>query len=249
MACQMYPHVIRVIVLVLAVSSSAASAGAVSQEAAVALAKVVPEGYRSAAVIPCRIDGAGKNRFVAALVDTDGSDPSKVVRLLFLAWNGRWAVLDSIDIAANEASAGPQYLNGIAVVKVGTANLLYVYTNWFGGGSGSIHYFQFFRIAADHLQLVRGFKHDRMERGLLCLRNDRIYDAAIACSRGDKKGGSYQYSCYLDTSELSYDGQSIIAVRNERLEERTGNRYLGETYWNTSLRSVLQRGGHFQPLL
>lgn len=242
----MFRHLVTTILVVLAVSPPAATAQAVSREAGAALAKILPEGYRTAAVIPYALGSGHTDRFVAALVDTDDDLPERVARLLYLSWNGRrWTVLDSIEIAGRDPELNPQYLSGISVVKVGSADLLYVYTTWSRGGSGSLHYFQFFKVVAGHLKLVRAFEHDRMERGFLCLRNNRIYDAAVACSRGEKRGRAYVYSCYLDTKEFTYDGRSVTTTRTERLEERTGNRFLDETYHNLSLRSILQRGGHF----
>jgi hypothetical protein len=240
-----FRNLARAIVAALAVLPSAATAQAISQEAGAALSQILPEGYRRAAVLPCELDSEQPGRFVAALVDTANDDPQRVVRLLYLSWNGRWTVVESIAIRGGDPELDPQYLSGISVVRVGSANLLYVYTTWFGGGSGSLHYFQFFDVVAGHLKLVRGFAHHRMERGLLSLRNDRIYDAEVACSRGQKVGRSYVYSCHLETTEFTYDGQSITAVRTERLEERTGNRFLADTYRNLSLRSILKRGGHF----
>lgn len=240
-------NVLAVIAAVLALASSTASAGAVSREAGSALAKLLPEGYRTAAVIPCALEGTDTDRFVAALVDVADDRPERVARLLYLAWDGRWTVLDSIAISGSESRFDPQYLSGISVVKVGNANVLFVYTTWFGGGSGSLHSFQFFTVVAGRLKLMRAFEHDRMERGLLCLRNDRIYNAEVACSRGERKGNAYVYSCHLDTREYTSDGESIFEARRESLEVRTGNRYLGETYRNMSLRSLLRRGGHFPP--
>lgn len=245
MVHQMTRHFLVVIVTVLALWSRVLSAGVVSRDAREALAKVLPEGYRTAAVVPWPLEAGDKRHFVAALVDTKPDEPTKTVRLLHLAWTGRWTILDAVEIAAADPRFGPQYLNGISVVKIGRADLLYVYTNWYGGGSGSLHYFQFFKAVAGHLRLVRSFEHDRMERGLLCLRNNRIYDASIVCTRGEKAGAAYVYTCCLDATEFTYDGEVIVAARRARLEERTGNRYLGETYWNLSLRSVLQRGSHF----
>lgn len=242
--------VVRCMGIILFISFSAgnaAAAEAISPAARAALAGVVPPGYQTAAVIPCAIGGHGSSRFVAALVDTEANAPQKSVRLLYLAWNGRWTVLDSVDIAGRDATFAPQYLSGISVVTVGVADLLYVNTTWSGGGSGSLHYFQFLQAVGGHLKLVRGFEHDRMSRGLLSLHNDRIYDAAVACTRGEKKGKAYVYACHLDTKEYTYDGEHIVVARSERLEERTGNRFLDETYWNLSLRSLLQRGGHFPP--
>lgn len=229
----------------LALGASLASAAAISREARAALVQVLPEGYRTVAIVPCLLEGSVRPRFVAALVDTDEAEPEKVVRLLYLAWTDRWSVLDSVELAGSDPRFAPQYLNGISVVRVGPADLLYVNSNWSRGGSGSPHYFQFFRATAERLELVRAFEHERMERGLLCLRNDRIYDAVVACRRGEKKGGAYLYFCHLDTTEYTFVNGEILAARHAKLEERTGNRFLDETYRNLSLRSLLRRGSFF----
>jgi len=246
-------------IAVLAVfGAAAATAGdAISPAARAALATVIPQGYQAAAVVPCELEAGGKGRFVAALVDeaaqadTNGSAPwpERNVRLLYLVWaKGRWTVLDSMDVSAKDPTLAPQFADAVSVVTVGTANLLFVRTAWSAGGSGSWHYFLFITAVDGHLRLVRRFEHERMQRGLLTLRDERLYDANVACSRGEKKGKAYVYSCYLDTREFTYDGEHLTEVRRERLEERSGNRFLDETYWNISLRSVLQKGGHFLAL-
>ena len=236
------------VVFLLAVCSCQAFAAALSPDARLALSKLLPPGYRTAAVLPCSLDGDRKDRFVAALTDNDPDQPERAVRLLYLAWNGGWTILDSVEIAGTEPSLPPQYLNGIAVVPVGQGSLLYVYTNWSGGGSGSRHYYQFFTAVSGRLVLLKTFEHERMQRGYLCLSGHRIYDATLVKRRGEKKGNAYLYTCLLDVTELTYDGQRILAVRSERVEERTGNRFLDESYWNMSLRAILRRGGHFLPL-
>jgi hypothetical protein len=235
------------IVCLLAVCSCQAFAAALSPDARLALSKLLPPGYRTAAVLPCSLEADRKGRFVAALTDDDPDQPEKPVRLLYLAWNRGWTVLDSVEIAGTE-SLTPQYLNGISVVPVGQGSLLYVYTNWSAGGSGSRHYNQFFTAVSGRLVLLKTFEHERMQRGYLCLSGHRIYDAKLVKRRGQKKGNAYIYACFLDVTEFTYDGQRILAVRSERVEERTGNRFLDESYWNISLRSILRRGGHFLPV-
>jgi hypothetical protein len=217
----------------------------VSSGARAALSKILPPGYRTAAVLPCPIEGAGKDHFVAALVDRDADHPVRAVRLLYLAWQAGWTLLDTVEMSGDDAALTPQYLHGIDVVLVGAARLLYVYTGWFGGGSGSEHYFHFFAAGANQLLLVGRFQHPRMERGLLCLRNERIYDATIVCERGEKRARSHVYRCCLDATEFTYSGTRVVPSRTERLEERTGDRYLSDAYRNICLRCLLKRGGHF----
>jgi hypothetical protein len=233
--------------VLLAGWSLPAFGGAVSQEASVALATLLPDGYRTAAIVPLEVSQGGHGTFAAALVDRDGETPERSVRLLSLRWTGRWTVLDTIELTADDVQLAPQYVGGISVVRVGGASLLYVHAFWFGGGSGSEHFYRFYTIASGRLRLSRAFEHGRMERGYLCLRNDRIYDATLVCSRGEKIGPSFVHSCYLDTTEFTFDGESVNAVRRERLEERAGNRFLSDSYRNLSLRSILMRGGHFRP--
>lgn len=232
----------------LAGLSLPASADVVSRAAREALAKVLPDGYRTAAVVPCPLDGHERNRFVAVLVDAGIEAPERTVRLLYLAWSGTWQVLDALEIAGRDADSAPQYLDGADVVRVGEGRLLFVHTNWSRGGSGSPNYFQFYAVRDGRLRLLRTFEHERMERGLHCLRNERIYDATIACARGARVGRSYVHACALETTEFTFDGRDVRPVRTERLEERTGNRFLDESYWNMSLAAVLGRGGSFPPL-
>jgi hypothetical protein len=231
-----------VTICLLAAWCVGASAQALSPSAIAALAKLLPPGYRTDAVFKSRLEGGDNGHFIAALVDTDSEQPRKSVRLLHLSWNGRWTILDSIELSGTASEPAPQYLNGISMVKVGQGNLLYVYSNWSGGGSGSVHYYQFFTAHSGHLKLVRTFEHERMERGYLCLRNERIHDARAICDRGEKKAEAYAYACHLETTEFTYDKGRIVAIGGKRLAERKGNRFLGETYWNMSLCSVLGHG-------
>ncbi len=236
---------LAVLVAVASTVATPATADIISADARSALTAILPPGYRTAAVIPSALGEHDKGHLVAVLVDTETDRPERVVRLLHLAWNGRWSVLDNVAIAGRDATLLPQYLSGVSVVKVGAQNLLYVYTTWSGGGSGGMHYFQFFKAVGTRLQLVRGFEHVRMEHGFFTLHNDRIYDADIVCTRGEKKGRGYVYACHLDAKEYSFDGEHLVETRRERMEERTGNRFLSETYRNLSLHAEIMRGGHF----
>ncbi len=218
----------------------------ISTQARAALLPLIPEGYTTGAVIACELGAHDKGRYVAALVDSKADDPERVVRLLYLAWDGaHWTVLDNFAIAGLDGSYPPQYLSGLSVVPVGQQSLLYVFTTSFGGGSGSDQYFQLYRASGQHLQLVRSFEHGRMESGFFTLRNARVYDADVACSRGPKKGQAYIYSCYLDAKEFTYDGNQLVQTRREKVEPRTGNRFLFESYRNESLYAVIQRDGYF----
>lgn len=244
---RMTQAVFGAVVCLFALCAPEVFGAALSPEARLALSKLLPTGYRTAAVLPCSLEADRKGRFVAALTDTDPDQSEKPVRLLYLAWNRGWTILDSVEIARTEPDLPPQYLNGIAVVPVGQGSLLYVYTNWSRGGSGSRHYYQFFTAVAGRLVLLKAFEHERMERSYLCLTRHRIYDALLVKRRGEKKGNAYIYTCFLDVTEFTFDGQRILAVRSERVEERTGDRSLDESYRNMSLRSILRHGGHFPP--
>ena len=231
--------------LILA-ASSVAIADIISAKARTALTAILPAGYQTAAVIPSALGEHDKDRFIAVLVDTQTDRPERVVRLLYLGWNHKqWTVLDNVAIAGRDATLLPQYQRGVSVVKVGGENLLYVYTTWSEGGSGGLHYFQFFKAVGTRLQMVRGFEHVRMEHGFFTLHNERIYNAEVACTRGRKKGDSYVYTCNLDAREFTFDGERIVQTRREHLEQRTGNRFLSETYRNLSLHAAILRGSHF----
>lgn len=236
-----------IILSIMTACPTAAHGRVISREAEEALAAILPAGYRAAAVVPYPLEKKDKSRFVVPLVDVNDDVREKGVRLLYLAWNRTWSIVDAIEITSADGKTTPQYVNGIAIVKIGTTDMLYVYTNYFGGGSGSSHYFDFYRVEGGRLKRIRSFEHDRMERGLLCLRNNRIYDAIIACDRIEKKGRAYIYGCFLDTTEYTFDRQQIVPLRKERVEKRRGNRYLCETYWNMSLRSFLRSGSYFPP--
>jgi hypothetical protein len=89
-------HMIRTvsaIVCLLAVCSCEAFAAVLSPDARLALSKLLPPGYRTAAVLPCSLEAGRKDRFIAALTDSDPDQHEKPVRLLYLAWNGGWTIL------------------------------------------------------------------------------------------------------------------------------------------------------------
>jgi hypothetical protein len=241
------PRRLAGVLLAGAFAARLASAGVVSRAASDGLAALLPVGYRAAAVVPCAIEPQERDTFVVAAVDVEEWEPQRTVRLLYLRWSDRWTVLDAVETGGEDDSLAPQFLDGIAVVRIGHADLLFVHTNWSTGGSGSANYFELYTATAGKLRRVKAFEHERMERGFFTLRNDRAYDANVVCSRGEKRGRSYVYTCALATTEYTFDGKDLVATRSARVEERTGGRYLDESYKNESLRSILRRGQWFPP--
>ena len=132
------------------------------------------------------------------------------------------------------------------LATIGSTPLLYLYTNSWWGGSGSVHLFSFFAVHDGKLDRLRQFEHERMMRSYFCLKDNAIYDAILVKTRGAKHGKAYVYTCYLDVSKFSCDGTAIVKVASEKLRERTGNRFLDEKYWNMSVCNALARGEVFQ---
>ena len=80
-----------------------------------------------------------------------------------------------------------------------------------------------------------------MTRPYFALYENAAYDADLHCSRGEKRGKAYVYTCYLEVTKYVFDGEAIRAVGSERMRQRQGNRFLDEKYWFISVLKALQR--------
>ena len=84
-----------------------------------------------------------------------------------------------------------------------------------------------------------------MEQIYFAVYKSAIYDAERVCTRGEKHGNAYVYTCYLLVTKYAFDGQAIRPVASERMREQRGNRYLQDKYWFISVLNALQKNEIF----
>ncbi len=137
------------------------------------------------------------------------------------------------------AGLQPNYFIAMSEQEVGAATLYLVTSRWFGGGSGSADFFDFYRVQGGHLQLLKRFMHGRMEQPYFAIYRKAIYDGVLRCERGAKHGKAYVYTCRIDVTKYAYDGEAVRALATEPLRVRSGNRYLGDSYRFVSVLKAL----------
>jgi hypothetical protein len=240
---------IRVLVLVSIVALTVSLAGAATIQpvplSPAALQALVPEGYRIVRTIACDPSSRGRAEYLVALSDVDESEPMRPVMLLLVAAGDKAIVEDSLLLhnesrGPREPSLAPNYLSDMARERVGEGDLLLVTTIGSWGGSGSIHYFDFFRPEKHKLRLVKGFSHGRMEVPYFALYGNAAYDAELICSRGEKRGKAYEYTCYLQVTKFVFANNQMLPVSSERMREQRGNRYLQDKFRFVSVLKALR---------
>jgi hypothetical protein len=213
---------------------------------AAALKGLTPEGYKVEKTIPCQPDEAVELEYLVALVDAeDRQIPARPVVLLLVALGKKVVVEDRVTLhdASNTGNfwdGPPNYLKGLSRESVGGGDLFLIRSVLSGGGSGSLHYFDFYRLEKKHLRLVTSFSHQRMQQTYFAVYRDAVYDAECICSRGQKHGDAYIYTCYLQVTKYTFDGQTLRPVGSERMREQRGNRYLQDKYWFISVLNALR---------
>lgn len=135
----------------------------------------------------------------------------------------------------------PNYFHGLEAEELDGGKVYLAISTYSGGGSDGYFYFDLYKIDGEKLKLLASYPHDRLMRTYFTVFNHAIYDGKLSCSRGDKHGAAYTYTCGLNVTKYVYDGNSIQAAGTERLHERQGNRFLNEKYWMTSVRQALER--------
>jgi hypothetical protein len=218
---------------------------------ATALKELTPEGYKIEKTIACEPDQGAQQEHLVALADADDHQfATKPVMLLLVAAGKEVVVEDSVTLH-NDANTGkfwdrqPNYFNGLTRENVGGSDLFLVRSVLSGGGSGSLHYFDFYTLDKKKLRLVKSFSHQRMEQTYFAVYKNAVYDAERVCARGEKHGNAYVYTCYLQVTKYVFDGQAIRPVGSERMREQRGNRYLQEKYWFISVLNALQKNEIF----
>jgi len=234
----------------LSLTATAAAASTHRTDLSAAALKVLtPEGYKVEKTIACEPDQGAQHEHLVALAD-DHQIAAKPVMLLLVAAGKKIVVEDSVTLH-NDANTGqfwdgpPNYFSGLTRENVGGGDLFLVRSVLSGGGSGSLHYFDFYRLEKKKLRLVKSFSHQRMEQTYFAVYKNAIYDAECVCTRGEKHGKAYAYTCYLQVTKYAFDGHAIRPVGSERMREQRGNRYLQDKYWFISVLKALQKNEIF----
>ena len=89
------------------------------------------------------------------------------------------------------------------------------------------------------------FGHGRMERCYFAAYENSVYDAELVCKRGERRGKSFVYTCYLQVTRYGSDGQSLVQTGAQRLGEKKGNRFLGDSFRFMSVEKALKTGEIF----
>jgi hypothetical protein len=230
--------------LLLAAISPLALLNAGLSEAA--LKALTPDGYKVEKTIARGTGNESTGEFLVALSDSiEGTIKSRPVMLLLVNAGKEVTVADRViphDSTSSEFWKGPpNYLDGVSRENLGGDDLILVRTVLSGGGSGSLHFFDFYRVERNKLRLVRSFSHGRMEQTYFAVYQHAVYDAEKVCARGEKHGNAYVYTCYLQVTKYGFDGQTFRPLGSERMREQRGNRFLGDKYWFISVLSALQK--------
>jgi hypothetical protein len=218
---------------------------------AAALKELTPEGYRIEKTIACQPDQGAQQEYLVALADAnDNQIPARPVMLFLVATGKKIVVEDRVtlhsDIDTGKFWDGPpNYFSGLTKEKVGDGDLFLIRSVLSGGGSGSLHYFDFYRPEKKKLHLVKSFSHQRMEQTYFAVYRNAVYDAERICTRGEKHGNAYVYTCYLQVTKYAFDGQTIRPVGSERMREQRGNRYLQDKFWFISVLKALRENEIF----
>src|SRR5258706_7305082 len=169
---------------ILTLPSNAATASTHRADlSAAALKELTPEGYKIEKTIACEPGPGAQHEHLVALADADDHEiPRKPVMLLLVAAGKKILVEDSV-ILHNEANTGkfwdgqPNYFSGLTRENVGGGDLFLVRSVLFAGGSGSLHYFDFYRPEKKKLRLVKRFSHWRMDQTYFAVYRNATYDA------------------------------------------------------------------------
>jgi hypothetical protein len=231
-------------ILPLLANATAASAPPADLSAA-ALKKLVPEGYKVEKTIPCNSGQGAQQEHLVALSDAEEVQfKEKPVMILLVAAGKKVVVEDSVTLHNTRTSGwpdAPNYFTAMTRQNVGGGDLFLITSMVFGGGSGSLNYFDFYQADKKKLRLVKSFSHGRMQVPYFAVYKNAIYDAECVCTRGEKHGKAFVYTCYLQVTKYTFDGEAIRPVGSERMREQKGNRFMQDKYWFISVLKALQK--------
>jgi hypothetical protein len=239
-------------IYILALPANAADASTHRADlSAAALKELTPEGYKIEKTIACEPDQSAQHEHLVALADADDQQiKAKPVMLLLVAAGKKIVIEDRVtlhkgDTTGKFGDGSPNYFTGLTTENLGGGDLFLVRSALSAGGSGSLHYFDFYRIEKKKLRLVKRFSHGRMDQTYFAVYKNAIYDAKCVCTRGEKHGKAYVYTCYLQVTKYAFDGQAIQPVGSERMREQRGNRFLEDKYRFISVLKALQKNEIF----
>ena len=218
---------------------------------AAALEELTPEGYKVEATVACGPDQRAPREHLVALSDADDLQLHVRPVMLLLVGVGKETLVEDRVTLHNDVGNGefwkgpPNYFSGMSRERVGAGDLFLVRSMLTGGGSGSLQYFDFYIPEKQKLRLVKSFSHGRTEQTYFAVYKNAIYDAELVCTRGEKHGRAYVYTCYLQVTKCTFDGRAILPVGSERMREQRGNRYLQDKYWFVSVLKALKNGEIF----
>ena len=230
-------------------ASAAPAVGTFPALPAAVLQTVTPAGYKVDAAIGLSKTGGGSRQYLLALSDQIADDsnsaeiPEKVPMVLLARMDKTLVVQDQVLLhSSGEDDTGntPNYFTKMSAEDVGAGKLYLLTSMQFGGGSGSEHFFDFYRVHNDKLQLMKSFSHGRMQRPYFAIYQNAIYDGKLHCERGEKHGKAYIYTCRIDVTKYVYDGAAVRAIGTQPMRIRQGNRYLSDSYWFVSVSKALR---------
>jgi hypothetical protein len=210
------------------------------------LKTLTPDGYKIEKIVALGTGSGGRVEYIAGLSDIHGDRiKSRPITLLLIAGGKQAMVEDRViphDSASEEFWKGPPtYLDGMTKEKLEGRDLILIRTVLSGGGSGALFFFDLYDVEKNKLRLLKSFSHQRMEQTYFAIYRHTIYDAEKVCTRGEKHGNAYVYTCYLQVTKYRFVGQAIRPAGSERMREQRGNRFLGDKYWFVSVAEALQK--------
>lgn len=240
------------LLLLVFLTASAAAARSDTPLSAAALQPLIPDGYRLDRTLAVRPASHGRGEYLVALSDVDESDPAKPVMLLLVSTGAKTVIEDRMALHTEPRGKpalveAPNYVGALSHQKIGDADLVLVATIGSWGGSGSLHYFDFFRPEGHKLHLVKSFSHGWMQVPYFAVYENAVYDAELGCRRGEKIGKAYVYTCWLDVTKFGFANGEMLPVSSKRMREHQGNRYLGDKYRFISVLKALRNHEIFAP--
>jgi hypothetical protein len=194
----------------------------------------IPEDYELDKFIERDFNNKGYSQYILAMSETkinkDRYDiNNRPVILFYLDWDGKWKVNDSImphvsyythKQGGANITGGPNYVKDLKIVKLGNREIIYFKSEAFAGGSGGTYFLDFYVVENRKLKLLKTFALWSQQPGYACFYNTAFYYAKDFNIRGEKKGKSYVYTCYLEVSKYSFDGNNITLVGTELMREK-----------------------------
>jgi hypothetical protein len=211
----------------------------------------IPPGYKLDQLL--EIEFSGKPECVLAS-SQDNNDKLKPVNLTLLSWDGKWEVTDKLypHVANNEPKRivevpdEPNYYKELSVRQFDKGKLIFFRSISSAGGSGSHHFYDFYTVENGKLKLVQSFGQSSRTLGYFCFYKGAVFNSELIEKKGELKGNSYVYTCYVDVKKYEFNGNEFKQVGSEHWREKQGNRYLADSYMALSVSKALEAGEIFK---